>query len=76
MNRPRRAQLAAISTRLDTLKYDLESVRDDEQSAFNEMPESLQGGERGQKCEDAVSYLEDAINSLEEILSSIESASE
>ena len=56
MNRPRRAQLAAIGTRLDELKSDLEIVRDDEQSTFDQMPELFQGGERGQKCENAISF--------------------
>ena len=50
MNKPRRKQLMAISERLDELKSDLESVRDDEQNAFDQMPESFQSGERGQKA--------------------------
>jgi hypothetical protein len=66
----------AISERLDELKSDLESVRDDEQNAFDQMPESFQSGERGQKAENAVSFLDDAIGSVAEAITSIESATE
>ncbi len=76
MNKPRRAQLAALSTRLDQLKADLDSIREEEQNAFDQMPESFQNGERGQKSENAISFLDDAISSLDEAISSIESASE
>lgn len=41
MNKPRRAQLDKLSTRLDDLRADLENVRDDEQSAFDQMPKSF-----------------------------------
>ena len=76
MNKQRRAELEKLATRIEDERADLESVRDDEQNAFDQMPESLQGSERGQKAENAVSYLEDAIGSLHEAHRSIESACE
>lgn len=40
------------------------------------MPESLQGGERGDKMQDAITALDTAISSLEESASSIDSTNE
>lgn len=60
MNADRRKQISEA-------KSILESVRDDEQSAFDNLPEGLQQSERGQAMEQNVSYLDDAISSLESI---------
>ena len=43
----------------------LEGVKDDEQEYFDNMPESLQGGDKGQAAEAAVSALDDAVNELD-----------
>jgi len=75
MNKARRAQLgviidrlervgiriAEITPELEAIKGDLESVRDDEQEAFDNLPESIQSGERGQDMENGLSQLENAI---------------
>lgn len=76
MNKSRRAELAKINTRCDEMRSELESLRDDEQNAFDQMPESFQAGERGQASENAISYLDEAISSIEEAVRSIEYASE
>ena len=46
---------------------DLESIRDGEQEAFDNLPESVQGGERGQDMESAISEMESALDTLESI---------
>lgn len=50
---------------LEQVKSDLESARDEEQDYLDNMPESLQGGDKGQAAEAAVSALESAIEALE-----------
>lgn len=81
MNKDRRKELDAIMDaieaqreKLDNLKEafadiveSIESVRDDEQEYFDNMPESLQAGEKGMNAEAAVSQLEDAISAAREI---------
>lgn len=81
MNNERRkvieAQKAQVETLLESLKdlgkqasdikLELESARDEEQDYYDNMPESLQGGDKGERAQAAVSALEDAIGSLEEI---------
>jgi hypothetical protein len=49
----------------------LESVRDEEQDTFDNMPESLQGGEKGSAMEEAVNNLDEAINSLDETVGTL-----
>lgn len=44
----------------------LETVKDDEQEYYDNMPEGLQAGEKGQKAEEVTSSLEDIHQRLEE----------
>jgi hypothetical protein len=76
MNADRRKLLSAILSDLEAIKSRIEEVKDDEQSAFDNMPESIQQGEKGQKVEAAVSSLEDAENEIDSAISSIETAGE
>lgn len=88
MNNERRKQIAAIvrdvenmTHMADHLRELIESVRDGEQEAFDNMPESLQDGERGQTMQTAIDALDSAINDLESvdfdsITSSLEEAAE
>jgi hypothetical protein len=68
------AQIAHHAAMLDDLRSELEQTREDEQDKFDNMPEGLQQGERGQAIEEAVSTLEEAISSLEEAIGSAEEA--
>lgn len=72
MNKERRKQLADARDLIDKAegllseaKEMLEGAKDDEQEYFDNMPESLQGGDKGQLAEAAVSALDDAVNELD-----------
>lgn len=60
-------QLEAVTTEASSLKDDIERVRDEEQEYFDNMPESLQGSDRGQAAEAAVSQLDEAMGTLDEL---------
>lgn len=71
MNQQRRKQLAELRDRMSdlqaqvsTLVEDLQGVRDDEQEYLDNMPESLQEGEKGQKAQAAIDLLESLIDEL------------
>jgi hypothetical protein len=78
MNADRRKTLAAIMDRIENLNAlalalnddreaiiaDLETARDEEQEAFDNLPEGLQAAERGQDMEAAISELENALSEL------------
>jgi hypothetical protein len=46
---------------------ELEEIRDQEQSAFDNIPESLQEGEKGEAIQNAIDNLENAISDLESL---------
>ena len=61
MNRQRRKQLVkALAI--------LQAVHDEEQEAFDNMPESIQESERGEGMEDGLNLLVEAIEAIEEIV--------
>ena len=68
MNNTRRKEISKISSILEDAKSRLSTVIDDEQEAFDNMPESLQGSERGCESEEAIGYLSDALDSVQSAL--------
>lgn len=74
MNKLRREAIAAIAEKLEELKSDIETLKDEEGEYYDNMPESLQGSEKGEKAEAAVSAFESAMDSIDEALSSLEEA--
>ncbi|QXN71757.1 hypothetical protein RCMCDREAMY_89 [Rhodobacter phage RcMcDreamy] len=79
MNNARRKEIEKIVKALEDIDVEshseqLESVRDEEQEAFNNMPESLQQGERGQASEAAIEALQEAFDALEQARDSLQEA--
>ena len=66
MNKARRKELSRILELIDTARVALEQVLEDEQAAFDNMPESLQDSERGEIMSDGISAMEDLLYSLED----------
>ena len=65
MNNTRRKAIAKIAERLEELKTDFELLRDEEQEAFDNMPESIQESERGEHIESIIYNMDDVLESLE-----------
>lgn len=83
MNKARRKTISELRERLDALKTaadelesEIETIRDEEQEYFDNMPESLQGGDKGQAAEEAVSHLDTALEAIQEVVSQAEAASD
>ncbi len=76
MNRERRTAIDGIIEKLNDLRDEIERVKDEETEAFENLPESLQGSERGQAMESAMSSLEEAYDSVDSAICSLEEASE
>lgn len=72
MNKTRRKALGKIIDLISEARTLLEDIRDEEQEAFDNMPESLQASERGETMEDAISTMDDIISSLEDAESELE----
>ena len=65
MNNKRRKEISKIVSTLEGVRDRLSEVVDEEQSAFDNMPESLQGSDRGCESEEAIDCLNDALDSVE-----------
>ena len=65
MNKARRKEIQKIIKDIENLVH---SILSEEQVAFDNMPENLQGSYRGQESEDAQGSLESAIDALEEAI--------
>ena len=81
MNGARRKQLGQILEELEKTKsivenIDLQSVKDEEQDAYDNMPEGLQQGEKGEQINEFINYLEEAQTGIEEALSGLATAIE
>jgi DNA repair exonuclease SbcCD ATPase subunit len=84
MNKERRAKLDELYNRLavlqtevenltdaDSIKDELETLKDEEQGALDNSPESIQNGDKGAAMAEAVSNMETAHDKLEEIATAI-----
>lgn len=75
MNKERRKQIDGIIARIeqelsplvDEIREAIEEVRDEEQEYFDNMPESLQGGDKGNLAEAAVDALEEAVGAFDDL---------
>ena len=76
MNKARRAVLNKIINALTELKDELESIKEDEQDAMDNLPESLQDSDRYSAMEEAVDNMDSAFDGIEDVIDYLESAME
>ena len=65
MNKVRRKELSHVVDLLDQARDLLETIRDEEQEAFDNLPESIQCSERGETMEDYISTMEEMLDYLD-----------
>ena len=87
MNNERRSRIKGVSDQLDAIREkiqevysEIESIRDEEQEYFDNMPESIQQGEKGSHTEEVIQHLDYALDAcefdVETIVTELESAAE
>ena len=81
MNQERRAKIEKLIDQVQTAAFEmrefyneLTSLQEEEQEAFDNLPEGLQQAERGQQMEAISTALEDALSSLDSAIDDVESA--
>lgn len=88
MNKVRRKTLESIQEKLkgfrsetdflggvlEEFREDIESVMEDEEMAYDNLPESLQDAERGENMQSAIDAMGNAIDSVDEAISALENA--
>ena len=72
MNKERRKRLEEIQTKINTLLCEIEEIRNEEESAYENLPESLQDSERGENMQEAIDTLQNVYDELEQAASYIE----
>lgn len=76
MNQKRRDSISKIINALDDLKCQLETLCEEEQEYYDNMPESFQNADKGEAAQSAISALENAVSNLEDTVGNLEEASE
>ena len=76
MNKQRRKKLRELADQLSAIKEELESVKDDEQAAFDNLPDGLQQAEKGQAMEAAAAIIDGAIDDLFGVINALDEAQE
>lgn len=76
MNKARRKSIEEITNKIYELKEKIEMLQDEEQEYFDNMPENLQGSERGEIAENAIGSFGEAIDYLENAIESLDTAAE
>ena len=72
MNKARRKWLEDIIGKLEEQKDELYQLYEEEQEAYDNMPESLQESERGQMASEFVDSLETEHDSLEDVITNLQ----
>lgn len=68
MNKQRRKIISECTLQIEQIKSTLEDVKMDEEFAFDNMPENLQGSERGEEMEEVIDCLEEVMNTLDDAI--------
>ena len=79
MNNARRKELKAaitlaeeVKVNLDCIQEILESCVGEEQDCYDNLPEGIQEGEKGEHMHEAIDFLDDAINSLDDVRDNVD----
>ncbi len=54
----------------------METLRDEEQDYYDNMPESFQSGEKGDRAQEVIDALDEALDSLDSAADSLDTATE
>lgn len=76
MNKQRRKQIEDVKRKIEELREEVETIRDEEQEYYDNMPESIQLGEKGDQAEYAISYLDEVIEALDGCETPLEDAAQ
>ena len=76
MNNTRRKEPGRLAAQLEEVKDALENLKGEEEEYLENMPESIQGSERGERAGEAIDNMDTALGALDEAISCMENAQE
>lgn len=65
MNKDRRKRLEQCIEALQGVSADIEAIMDEEQEAHDNLPDSLQDSEQGERMQEAIDGMQEAIDNIE-----------
>ncbi len=71
MNKQRRKEIVNVVSSISIIKERLESILNDEQDSYDNIPENLLDSERANQSEEAIEILEEAIDSIDEVIDTL-----
>lgn len=71
MNKKTLDEVATLQGRVNDLLGEVEAIRDVEQEKYDNLPESLQGGDMGERMQTAIDALDSALTALSDAESSL-----
>lgn len=72
MNKKRRTRIKAIMNQLGECLNEIEEIKDEEQKSYDNMPDSLKEGEKGERISEVIDILDSVYSSLEDIPGTLE----
>lgn len=71
MNAERRKQIDTIMSILENMRNNIESVRDSEEDAYDNLPESLQNSDKGEKSQAAMTAMDSAAMDIDNAIDNL-----
>lgn len=68
MNKSRRSRIDVIISQLEAIAEEIEVLKDEEEDAFYNLPDSLQYSEKGEAMEDSITNLDDAFTYINDAI--------
>lgn len=76
MNNTRRKNLRGLIEKTEGIKQGIEELRTEEEEYYNNMPSSVQDGEKGDRPRRWIEYLDEAITAAGDVIENLTSAAE
>lgn len=74
MNDERRRKIEGIKSQLEAIRVSIEALAEEEQESFDNLPDSIQDGEKGNAMQEAISSLNAAFSCIEEAEENLDEA--
>mgnify|MGYP003251068529 CR=1 FL=1 len=68
MNNTRRKSLRELIEKTEGIKQEIEEIKTEEEEYYNNMPSSVQDGEKGDRAQTVIEYLDEAMTAAGDVI--------
>ena len=76
MNNTRRKSLRELIEKTEGIKQEIEEIKTEEEEYYNNMPSSVQDGEKGDRAQTVIESLDEAMTAGGDVIENLTSAAE